>query len=65
MVDPSTLCVCPCKCALNLGSGLGALNMDTSLDPSKPGLDMQLKVVKLEDAYLEFTQMADVSNIGT
>jgi hypothetical protein len=41
------LFVCQFKGALNLGSVLGALNMDNSPHTSKPRFDMHLEVVKL------------------
>lgn len=37
--------------------------IDTSTSPSKPGSNMHLDVVKLEDAYFELTQMAHISNV--
>lgn len=53
-----------CKGAMNLDDILGELNMDTSTGSSKPTSDMHLEFVKLKDAYLEFTEMVDVTNIG-
>ena len=39
--------------------------MGTSTDQSKPGSDMHQKVANLAYAYLKFTLMSNVSNIGT
>jgi hypothetical protein len=68
-VGQSTPCVC--ISALNLDDVLGALNLDTStyshLDLGlicTSRFDMHLEVAKFEDAYLKFTQLADILNIG-
>lgn len=37
--------------------------MDISTDKSKAEFDMHLKVAKLNDPYLKFTQIGDASNV--
>jgi hypothetical protein len=59
------MCVCPCNDTSNLDTALEALRMDISTHTSKLGSDMHLEVAELEDAYFKFTEMANVSNIGT
>jgi hypothetical protein len=44
---------------------LDALNMAIGAKSSKPRSQMHLCVVKFKDAYLKFTQMANISIIGT
>jgi hypothetical protein len=61
------LLVCLCiesSGSLNLDDALGGMTIDTSTILFKPRSDMPLEIANLEDAYLEFTQMVDVSNIG-
>jgi hypothetical protein len=50
--------------AVNLDGAPSALNIDTSINPFKPGFGIHLKIEKLEDVSLEFTQIVDPSNIG-
>lgn len=49
-ITSSCLCVPLCNRALNLDNVLGALDVETSRDPSKPRSDVQLGVVKIKDA---------------
>lgn len=61
--DPSSLYVCvPMFELCN-----SALNLDTTwcIDIYKPRSDMHFKVVKFEDPYLAFKQMANLLKIGT
>lgn len=63
--DPSTLHVLVYS-VLNLYFRWCIVHIEygSSQDPCKPGYDMNLQVAKVKE-YLEFTQKADLSNIGT
>lgn len=49
------------RCILDC-SALGRLNMVTSTDPCKPRSATELDILKLEDAYLKFTQGVCIAN---
>lgn len=45
---------------INIDYTLDILNMESSLNASKPESNMHLQITNLEDACLEFTQMSNV-----
>lgn len=55
--------VCVHHSALNIDPVFGVHYTDTSTGPSKPGFNMRLYVAKVKNAYLQFTQVDDVSDI--
>jgi hypothetical protein len=52
------------KGVLNLDNTLGALNLDTSPDSSKPWSDKHFKVAKVYDGYLDLKEIADALSIN-